>query len=69
MIGQGHGKGKALQFCLYLGYTWNNFKIFCTRMMSSDLANVGNCHHLQKLPDLSYYMTDFCQTFIEILTL
>ena len=35
----------------------------------SDLENVGQGHHLQTTLYLSYYMTDFYQTFIEIMTM
>ena len=32
-------------------------------VLSSDLENVGQGHNLQKLPYLSYYMTDLYQSF------
>ena len=36
-------------------------------MLSSYLKNVGHGHHLQKSLYLSYYTTDFYQTFTEIM--
>ena len=37
-------------------------------VLSSDLGNVGQGHHLQKSLYLSYYMNDFYQSFIEMMT-
>ena len=34
-----------------------------------DLENLGQGHHLQKLLYLSYYRTNFYQTFIEIMAM
>ena len=35
----------------------------------SDLENVGQCHHLQNLLYLSYYLTNFYQSFIEMMAM
>ena len=64
IIDRGHCKGNISQFCLYLGYPWTNFNQISTTMMaswlatqkviSSDLENVDQGHHLQKILYLSY---------------
>ena len=82
IIDQGHSKGYISQFWLYIGYSLTNFIIISTTMMvsyiaasnnknviSSDLENVGQSHHLQKWLYLSYYMTDFCQNLIEMMAM
>ena len=38
-------------------------------VLSSDLENVGQGHHLHKSLYLSYYTTDFYHTFIQIISL
>ena len=37
------------------------------KYLSSDLENGGQGHHLQKSLYLSYFKTDFYQTFIEMM--
>ena len=72
IINQGHSKGNDLQCCLNIlerilqdfdhndGIATGNKKV-----LSSDLENVGQVHHLQKSLYLSYYTKGFHQTFIE----
>ena len=76
IIDQGHSKDNFSQFFLYLGNLWTNFNKISTTMMeswpatkkvlSSDLDNVDQVHHLQKSLYLRYYTNDFYQTFIEM---
>ena len=77
-IDQGHSKGNVLQRCLFLCYSWTNLTKFRPQwwqhvqqqiILSSDLKNVGQGHHLQKSLKFSNYTTDICQTFIEMIAM
>ena len=69
--------GNVSQFCEYIGCPWTIFIKTSTTMkasrpgtnkiVSSDLEHVGRGYHLQKPLYISYYMTDFYQSFIEIM--